>query len=58
MILETKRICKKMESIQTFYTQTLATLKLEDFKLYAISQKNKTISSIKALEEEILAMVK
>ena len=45
-----KKLCQNIESVQTFYTQTLSNMEIEDFKLYAVNEKNKTVGKIKEIE--------
>ena len=45
-----KKLCQNIESVQTFYTQTLSNMEIEDFKLYAVNEKNKTVGKIKDIE--------
>lgn len=35
IIIESRRICKKIESIETFYCQTINAMNINDFHLYA-----------------------
>lgn len=42
-IMESRRICRKVENIETFYCQTISAMSMEDFHLYAENEKNKTI---------------
>lgn len=57
-IIEAKRICKKIESIETFYCQTISSMSIEDFHLYVESEKNKTIEKIIGIEVMLLEMIK
>ena len=36
-VIEAKRICKKIENIETFYCQTISSMNIEDFHLYVES---------------------
>jgi hypothetical protein len=33
-IIEAKRICKKIENIETFYCQTISSMVIDDFHIY------------------------
>lgn len=45
---------QKVEKIDTFYTQTISSMSLEDFKLYSEKERNKTLDTIRSIEETIL----
>jgi hypothetical protein len=34
-VIECRRIAKKIENIETFYCQTISSMSIEDFHLYA-----------------------
>jgi hypothetical protein len=53
-----KKLCQNIESIETFYTQTLSNMEIEDFKLYAVNEKNKTMNKIKDIEQLIMDTLK
>ena len=49
--------CQKLERMDTFYTQTLSSMKLEEFKEYVEKEKIKTLNTIRGFEETILALL-
>ncbi len=56
--IDLRKLCQNMQTIQTFYTQTLSNMEIDEFKLYAASEKNKTIAKIKVIENLILDQLK
>ena len=57
LLLEVRESCRRLERIETFYTQTLSPMSLEDFKLYAQKQKERTLDTVRDIEEYILDLV-
>jgi len=56
--VESRRICRKVENIETFYCQTISAMSIDDFHLYAENEKSKTVGKIKGIEREMLEMLK
>lgn len=57
LLFAIKDKCQKLERIETFYTQTLSSMRLPDFKAYALQERNKTLNSVRSTEEAILALL-
>ena len=57
LLLEVRESCRRLERIETFYTQTLSPMSLEDFKLYTEKQKERTLDTVRDIEEYILDLV-
>ena len=58
IIFESRRICKKIENIETFYCQTLSSMSIEDFHLYVESEKIKTMEKVTRIEETMLEVIR
>ena len=55
LLFDLRQKCQKLEKIETFYTQTLSSMKLEDFREYSAKERNKTLNTVRSIEESILA---
>jgi dynein heavy chain, axonemal len=57
-ILEARRICRKIENIETFYCQTISAMPIDDFHLYVENEKSKTVGKIRSIESALLEMLR